>query len=114
MGTMTLDLEGWRKAGGADARVPVHNIHLQVSEDCHLRLERAEEQLLHSNEMETFLDVDPSDLDLAVSPDCGRISSCQLRVYFNPRDERCHFHLVGRTQDGALVYSNAVLVDALM
>jgi len=111
---MTLDLEGWRKSGGAGERMPVHNIHLHVSEECYLRLEAAEEQLRRDAKMETFLDVSPDELELAVSPDCGSISDCQLRVYFNPQNERCHFHLVGRAPGGDLVYSNAVLVDALM
>lgn len=114
MGTMTLDLEGWRKVGAAGERMPVHNIHLHVSEECHLRLEEAEERLRRNAEREMFLDIDPDELELAVSPDCGSISDCQLRVYYNPQNERCHFHLVGRAQGGDLVYSNAVLVEALM
>jgi len=115
MGMMTLDIEGWCKRGAGVRPAPVHNIHINVTEECHLMLEHAEAELLETGGTEKLLDVEPEELELEVSPDCGPLSKCQLRVYLNEGDERCHFHLVGNRQsDSALVYSNAVLVDVLM
>ncbi len=114
MGAMTLDLEGWRKSASTGELTPVHNIHLQVTEACHLMLEQAVEELQQRHEEERLLDIDPEALEVEVSADCGPLASCQLRVYRKPGDEDCHFHLVGNCKgDNSLVYSNAVLVNML-
>jgi hypothetical protein len=116
MGAMTLDLEGWCKDPVSGVRSPVHNIHFRVTEACHLRLEQAKEDLLRTHQVEKFLDIDPEELAVTISPDCGPLLNYQLRVYLKPADDdQCHFHLVGnRLSDNSLVYSNSVLVDFLV
>lgn len=115
MGMMTLDVGGWCRRTSEGQPEPVHAIHFHISEDCHMQLERAEEELQHTHQKEKLLDMDMGSMELEVSPDCGPLSDCQLRVYLDPVDHRGHFHLVGhRASDHSLVYSNAVMVDALI
>lgn len=110
----TLTLEGWYKQPGTDNPQPIECIHFRVSEECHLRLEAAEEQLQKTQQPEVFVDLDMSALELETSTDCGPLRDCQLRVYLHPLNSRGHFHLVGhKTSDNSLVYSNAVMVDQL-
>jgi len=112
MNTMTL--EGWWKKPGAERPIALEDIHLRVSEDCHLLLEQVADDLQRSHEPEALLDVDLDELDLEMPAICGPLEDCQLRVYISPWDERSHFHLVGhRAADHSLVYSNAVMVDQL-
>ena len=115
MGTMTLDVGGWCKHNNNTRPEPVNTIHFHISQNCHLLLEQAEEELQKTHEREKFLEMDPDALELEVSPDCGPLADCQFRVYLDPVDHRGHFHLVGhRASDNSLVYSNAVMVDALI
>lgn len=115
MESMRLDLEGWRKADGETKPTPVNAIRFTVTEQCHQRLESAEEALQATSERETWLDVDLDSLELETTPDCGELGDVRLRVYINPGEERAHFHLVGhRASDNALVYSNPVMVDMLI
>lgn len=110
----TLTVEGWCKPEGASKSIPIESLHFRVSEQSHLELEQAEEQLKVNHEPEAFVDVDMGSMELATSSDCGPLADCQLRVYLSPNDERGHFHLVGhKASDGSLVYSNAVLVETL-
>lgn len=112
MNTITLD--GWCKPANADRPVHIETIHFRVSEECHLKLEAAEEELLETHGDEKFIDVDMDTLELHTSADCGPLADCQLRIYLSPVDHRGHFHLVGhRASDHGLVYSNAVMVDQL-
>ena len=114
MGAMTLDVGGWCRKDRGGKPEPVNTIHFHVSQECHLLLEQAEEELKQTHQPEKILDIDMSTLDLTTSSDCGPLSDCQFRVYLDP-DERGHFHLVGhRASDHGLVYSNAVMVDALL
>ncbi len=92
----------------------LEDIHLRVSEDCHLLLEQVADDLMRNREREALLDVDIRELELDMPRECGPLEDCQLRVYISPWDERSHFHLVGhRAADHSLVYSNAVMVDQL-
>lgn len=110
----TLDIEAWCKPAENAKSQPMGLIHFHIDENCHLRLEQAETQLLSSGDPEIFLDVDRDQLELETPEECGVLSDCQLRVYLNPNDHRGHFHLVGhRANDGSLVYTNAVMVDQL-
>jgi len=113
MGAMTLDLEGWYKNPVSGTPTPIKNIHFRVTEECHLWLEKATEELQRSHQVEKFLDIDPEQLEVKISTDCGPLVNCQLRVYLKlGDDEQCHFHLVGNRQsDNSLAYSNSVLVN---
>ena len=114
MGTMTLDVEGWRKKETDDRPEPVEKIHFHISESLNMQLEDIEEELRRSGKSEAFLDVEPEALELFTSPDCGPLSDCRIRVYLDSTNH-CHFHLVGhRASDQSLVYSNAVMVDTLL
>lgn len=110
-----LTLEGWCKAGGAAEPTPIETLHFCVSEDTHLRLEKAEQQLEESDQKEIFVDVDLATLELETSPDCGPLSDARLRVYISSTDGRGNFHLVGhRASDGSLVYSKAVMIETVL
>lgn len=110
----TFTIEGWNKAPGASQSTPIAMLHFRVSDDAHLRLEKAEEELQQSGADDMMIDMDMSTMELETSSDCGELSDCQLRVYIGKSDHRGHFHLVGhRAEDGSLVYSNAVMVDQL-
>lgn len=110
-----LTLEGWCKAEGAAEPTPIESLHFCVSEDTHLRLEEAEQQLGDSDKEEIFVDVDAAELELETSSDCGPLSDARLRVYLSPSDGRGTFHLVGhRASDGSLVYSKAVMIETLL
>lgn len=112
MNTVTLD--GWCKPANASDPIPVEAIHFSIDEEQHRKLERAEEELQRTGATEKLVDVDMSHLELQISPDCGPLEECQLRVYLSPIDQRGHFHLVGRRAgDRSLVYSNSVMVDQL-
>ena len=114
MGDMTLSLEGWRKREEDDNPVEVRAIHFHIDETLRLLLEDAEEELQSREESERYIEVDNGKINLETSPDCGTLSDCHIRVYRDPADDRCHFHLVGhRASDNSLVYSNAVLIDNL-
>lgn len=110
----TLTLEGWCKRAGAEDPLHIDSIHFRVSEECHLQLEAAEEELQKNHQAEAFVEIDMTSLELETSADCGALENCRLRVYLSPLDSRGHFHLVGhRASDHSLVYSNAVMVDQL-
>ena len=111
MNTMTLD--GWLKQDNLAKPTHIDSIHFHVSDECHLQLEGAEEELQRNHQAETFIDVDIDSMELRTSTECGPLADCQFRVYLNA-DNRGHFHLVGhRSSDNSLVYSNAVMVDQL-
>nr|WP_319527900.1 hypothetical protein [Pseudomonas laurentiana] len=110
----TLTIEGWCKTSSEAVPIELGQIHFHVSGADHVRLEQAEEQLKKNNAPEVMVDVDISQMELIMPPECGPLSDCQFRVYLSARDQRGQFHLVGhRATDGALVYSNAVMVDQL-
>jgi len=112
MNTMTLD--GWCKQEGMDTPMHIDAIHFHVSDECHLELEGAEEELQSTHAVEKFIDIDINTMELKTSSECGALSDCQFRVYINSTDHRGHFHLVGhRASDNSLVYSNAVMIDQL-
>ncbi len=110
----TMEIDGWCKVPGHSDPEHIDLMHFRVSEDCHLKLEAAEEELLQSSDKERFVEADLASMELELPPDFGPLSDCQFRVYINPRDQRGQFHLVGhRASDHSLVYSNAVMVDQL-
>ncbi len=110
----TLTLDSWCKPQGATQSMPMGLIHFRVSEEDHLRLENAEEQLEASANDDLLLDVDMSGMEIETPQGCGPLSDCQLRVYLDKMDHRGQFHLVGhRASDGSLIYTNAVMVDQL-
>lgn len=112
MNTMTI--EGWCKPDDISASTPIEFLHFRVSEECHLRLEAAEEELQRTHAADKYIDVDMESLELKTSDDCGPLADCRLRVYLDQADHRGQFHLVGhRASDGCLIYSNAVMVDLL-
>jgi hypothetical protein len=111
----TLTIEGWCKTSDDSKPLALGDIHFHVSLADHLRLEAAEEHLNKTHEAEIMVDVDMSEMNLIMPPECGPLSDCQFRVYLSARgDQRGQFHLVGhRESDGSLVYSNAVMIDQL-
>lgn len=111
----TLTVEGWCKKSDVHQPMPLEMISFHISDQCHLKLEAAEEELHKTNAREKFIDVDVSDLELQTPAECGPLSDCQLRVYLGGMDnDRGQFHLVGhRASDNGLVYTNAVMVDQL-
>lgn len=114
MNTFTLD--AWCKPEGASRSMPAGNIHFHVSDAMHLQLEKAEEELAHQHSkraMEIPVE-DMRGLELELPEDCSSLSDCHFHIYVRQGDERGQFFLVGhRSGDGALIYSNAVLVDLL-
>ena len=111
----TYMLEGWCKAEDDADPTPIESLHFRISEETHLRLEEAEQQLSDSDQEEIFVDVDLDELELQTSDDCGPLSDIRLRVYLSAADGRGNFHLAGhRASDGALVYSNAMMIETLM
>lgn len=110
----TLSVEGWYRPAGADELVYMQELRFHINEECHLRLERAEESLDTSDTGEQMIRVDASSLALETPPDCGPLEDCQLRVYRGGIDQRGQFQLVGRrAADHGLVYTKAVMVDQL-
>lgn len=110
----TLNIEGWRKAPGDQKSTPIGPMQFHVSEDDHLRMERAEEQLRVSGADDVMVEADMQAMELVIADDCGPLADCKWRVYLGGEDMRGQFHLVGySTRDGSLVYSNAVMVDQL-
>lgn len=113
MNTFTLD--AWCKPQGAGSSTPIGNIHFHISDDMHLKLEQAEEQLSQretEKEMEIPADMDSLELDLPT--DCSELKDCHFHVYLRRGHDRGQFFLVGhRRDDDALIYSNAVMVDLL-
>lgn len=115
MGSMTLEIEGWRKETESAKPEPLEHIQFTVDGDCHTALEEAEEELQRTGAAEKFIDVDPDSVELKITPDCGPVTQCQLRVYLKRSDERGHFHFVARgADDNSLIYSNAVLIESLL
>lgn len=111
----SFEIESWCKPSPAEKSVPMGLIHFYIGGDQRVKLEQAEERLQRSGAAEELLDVDLATLELVTPPECGPLSDCQLRVYLRKEDQRGQFHLVGhRASDGSLIYSNAVLIDALM
>lgn len=112
MNTFTLD--AWCKPPGEHKSMPMGHIHFHISDDIHLQLERAETVLAQrqaEREMEIPADMDSLELDLEESTE---LDDCHFHVYMRKDFERGQFFLVGhRAEDGALVYSNAVMVDQL-
>lgn len=110
----TLNIEGWRKAAGEEKSTPIGPLQFYVSEDEHLRLEQAEEQLRSSDVGELMIAVDMQTLHLQIAEDCAPLTDCKWRVYRGGEDWRGQFHLLGYSRrDGSLVYSNAVMIDQL-
>lgn len=110
-----LTLEGWCKPEESEEPTPIEALHFRVSEETHLRLDEAQQQLEESGQEEIFVDVDQAKLELETSSDCGPLADARLRVYFSPADGRGNFHLVGhRASDGSLIYSDAVMIETLL
>ena len=113
MNTFTLD--AWCKPPGAARSSAIGNIHFHVSDEMHLKLERAEEQLSQRQaEKEMEIPADLDSLELALPTDCSELKDCHFHVYMRQGHDRGQFFLVGhRSEDNALIYSNAVMVDLL-
>ncbi len=108
----TLSIEGWCKPEGASKSTRIESLHFRVSEEAHLEMENAEKKLQDSGATEAFVTADMAGLELATSADCGELTDCKFRVYLNADDQTSNFHLVAkRVSDGALIYSDAVLVE---
>lgn len=108
----TLTIEGWCKPEGASKSTRIESLHFRVSEEAHLAMEDAEEKLQDSGTTEVFVTPDMEGLELQTSADCGELTDCKFRVYLNADDQTSNFHLVAkRVSDGALIYSDAVLVE---
>ncbi len=111
MNTMTLD--SWCKPVGADRSFPIGMIRFRVNDDYHLALEQEEERLEKEGRDETMLSVDAREMEMDLPSECGELSDCSMRLYLGD-DHRGQFHLVAhRASDGALIYTNAVMVDQL-
>lgn len=112
----SFEIESWCKPSPSEKSVPMGLIHFFIGDIERLKLEQAEERLQKNpGESEVLVDVDMSTLELVTPPECGPLSDCQLRVYLREEDKRGQFHLVGhRASDGSLVYSNALMIDAMM
>ena len=111
----SFEIESWCKTKPTEKSVPMGLIHFYIGGDDRVHLERAEERLQNTGESETLVDVDLGTLELVTPPECGPLSDCHLRVYLREDDRRGQFHLVGhRASDGSLIYTNAMLIDALM
>ena len=109
-----LTVEGWCRKFDVEAPIPLAGIRFRISAACHLELEKAEEELEKTHAPEKFVIVDVSTLDLELPAEVGALADCQIRVYLSPLDGRGQFHLVGhRSSDGALVYTEPVMVDQL-
>lgn len=109
-----FDIESWCKKSPTEKSEPMGQMHFYISDDDHINLEQAEERLQKSGEKEARVDVDPRTFDLKPPPECGALSDYYLRVYLRPDDQRGQFHIVGhRSSDGALVYTNAMMIDML-
>ena len=110
----SLSIEAWVKPNPTAKSVPAGVIEFYISGDDKVRMEQAQEFLQTSTEKEVFLDVDYSTLALVPPQGFGEMTDCQLRVYLRAEDQRGQFHLVGRrAQDGALIYTNAMMIDML-
>lgn len=108
----TLSIEGWCKPEGASESTRIESLHFRVSEEAHLEMEKAEKRMQESGEREAFVAADMNTLELATSDDCGELTDCKFRVYLSGDDHTANFHLVAkRVSDGALIYSDAVLVE---
>ncbi|MCC6076931.1 hypothetical protein ACFPTX_04440 [Pseudomonas sp. GCM10022188] len=111
----SFEIESWCKRQPNEKSVPMGLMHFYIGGQNRRDLEEAEAYLQNSGEDEVLVPVDYNDLDLKTPPECGPLSDCRLRVYLRKDDQRGQFHLVGhRASDGSLVYSNAMLIDALM
>lgn len=112
----SFEIESWCKPDPAQKSVPMGLIHFYVGGNDRLKLEEAEERLQNDASLsEVMVDVDLSTLQLVTPAECGELADCQLRVYLRKDDGRGQFHLVGhRASDGSLVYTNALMIDALM
>ena len=111
----SFEIESWCKPSPAEKSVPMGLIHFYVGGNDRVHLEQAEERLQKTGEAEVLVEVDQSTLELVTPPECGPLSDCHLRVYLRPEDKRGQFHLIGhRASDGSLIYSNSLLIDALM
>ncbi len=108
----TLSIEGWCKPEGASKSTRIESLHFRVSEEAHLEMENAEQKMQESGASEVFITPEMEGLELATSADCGELTDCKFRVYLNGDDHTSNFHLVAkRVSDGALIYSDAVLVE---
>lgn len=111
----SFEIESWCKTNPAEKSEPMGLIHFYIGGNDRLKLEQAEERLQNSGEAEVLVEVDRGTLELVTPPECGPLSDCHLRVYLRQEDRRGQFHLVGhRASDGSLVYTNALMIDALM
>ena len=107
----TLTIEGWCKPEGASKSTRVESLHFRVSEEAHLEMEKAEEKLQESDATEAFVELDMDKLELETSADCGPLTDCKFRVYLNS-DQVGQFHLTAhRVSDGALIYSDALMIE---
>jgi hypothetical protein len=112
----SFEIDSWCKTSTDEKSRPMGLIHFYIGGPDRLKLEQAEERLQKNpDESEVMVDVDLDTLELVTPPECGPLSDCQLRVYLRKDDKRGQFHLVGhRASDGSLVYTNALMIDALM
>jgi len=111
----TFTLESWCKPPGAERSMPMGEIHFHVSDPMHLKLEQAEAVLAQrETEREMEIPADIETLELELPEECKELSDCHFHVYLRRGHDRGQFFLTGhRADDGALVYSNAVMVDIL-
>ncbi|BFM18500.1 hypothetical protein R50073_46830 [Maricurvus nonylphenolicus] len=110
----TLSVEGWHKPDMNSPSIPIGLLNFRVSEQYHLLLERAEDEMEQTHEPERFIDIDMDSMELETPAECGALKDCQLRVYLDQREHRGQFHLIAhRASDDSLVYSNAVMIDQL-
>ncbi|MFC6672875.1 hypothetical protein [Marinobacterium aestuariivivens] len=109
----TFNIESWCKPKGASKSEPMGLMTFSVSDEALLKLEAAEDQMTQDDrkhEMDIPVDIDS--LELKLPPECDAVSDTAFHVYRHPHEDRSHFFLTGhRASDGALVYTNAVLVD---
>jgi hypothetical protein len=91
------------------------DVHFHVDAESRRRLEAAEETLAEKHEKEMMVPATRETLELVTPSECGELSDCAFRVYLkNDTEHRGQFHLVGhRAEDGALIYSNSVMIDQL-
>jgi len=78
-----LTIEGWCKPSPDQKSIPIGEIHFDVDDPLHLRLEQAEERLQETHEPEAMVDVDMSTMDLVLPEGYGPLSDCQMRVYLH-------------------------------
>lgn len=110
----SLSIESWVKPNSTAKSVPGGIIEFYISGDDKINMERAQEHLRNSADKEVLVEVNYATLKLIPPPSCGELIDCKLRVYLREEDQRGQFHLVGkRERDGALIYTNSMMIDML-